>query len=426
MLKYVAKDGIHLGPDGKSVYAWSVLQVCEQKKFSKDEFPPLQHPKSEASPLQSMDMQLANFEAKKREEKKKRVDAILIDSWSERLLKDNNVSVKKEMHVKCTSLCKERKTQKIEDVSIKVAPKEKTEKKKRKEKKSKLQRPIDCGVVDAFINRSILRKQKSGEERQVDRLVKNILRKRSVKDVCSSPLHHYRGVFPSADSFADQPNGLSADQSKNLSGDKPDTLSAGQFVGISDDQLVGVSGDMSIGLSVDPSFGPDVDPSIDLSVNLSADPSYKLTNISFYDHSVGPKIDQQERANAEMRLRQKIVSFEQRRAATKTKDMTFQRITEPNNPCNFGKKQQQKVVKKMKKFFNCFTSKSHYQTSEKIRVTYHTQNGIMVEHVESDGSCNVIFDNLNLCGGGRKRMPVKNEKRKGSKGQNKMKIERKN
>ena len=110
----------------------------------------------------------------------------------------------------------------------------------------------------------------------------------------------------------------------------------------------------------------------------------------------------------------------------KTKDMTFQRITEPNNPCNFGKKQQQKVVKKMKKFFNCFTSKSHYQTSEKIRVTYHTQNGIMVEHVESDGSCNVIFDNLNLCGGGRKRMPVKNEKRKGSKGQNKMKIERKN
>ena len=93
MLKYVAKDGIHLGPDGKSVYAWSVLQVCEQKKFSKDEFPPLQHPKSEASPLQSMDMQLANFEAKKREEKKKRVDAILIDSWSERLSKDSNVSV---------------------------------------------------------------------------------------------------------------------------------------------------------------------------------------------------------------------------------------------------------------------------------------------------------------------------------------------
>ena len=40
MLKHVAKDGIHLGPDGKSAYAWSVLQVCEQKKFSKDEFPP--------------------------------------------------------------------------------------------------------------------------------------------------------------------------------------------------------------------------------------------------------------------------------------------------------------------------------------------------------------------------------------------------
>ena len=40
-----------------------------------------------------MDMQLANFEAKKREEKKKRVDAILIDSWSESLSKDSNVSV---------------------------------------------------------------------------------------------------------------------------------------------------------------------------------------------------------------------------------------------------------------------------------------------------------------------------------------------
>ena len=101
--------------------------------------------------------------------------------------------------------------QKIKDVSIKVALKKKTEKKKRKEKKSELQRPIDRRV-DAFINRSILRKQKSGEEKQVDRLVKDILRKRLVNDVCSSPLHHYKGntgglsfVCPSVRSFVRPP-----------------------------------------------------------------------------------------------------------------------------------------------------------------------------------------------------------------------------
>ena len=66
MMKHVAKDGIHLKPNGKSAFAWSVLQVCEQKIFLKDEFPPLKHAMPETSPLLSIDMQFL----KQRKEKK--------------------------------------------------------------------------------------------------------------------------------------------------------------------------------------------------------------------------------------------------------------------------------------------------------------------------------------------------------------------
>ena len=176
--KHVAKDGIHLVPKGKEAYAWSVLQVCEQKIFLKDEFPPLKHAICETSPLQSIDMQIAIFEAKKRQEKKKNQAANLIDTRSEKIQEDKFVHFEKRMHIKCTPSCKERKMFKLREVSIKVVTAKK-EKKRSRAKEEVLQKSFDCLPVDAFINQNQSKKCKNGEDKQIDRMVRNILRKRS-------------------------------------------------------------------------------------------------------------------------------------------------------------------------------------------------------------------------------------------------------
>ena len=184
MLPLISKDGIHLEPEGKESYAWSVLQVCEKKIFPKDEFPPLKHSKNETSPLQSVDMLIANFEAKKRDEKKKKELAILIDTQSDKI--DKDIFFEKRRHIECPPLSKERKMQKFKDVSIKVVQEQK-KKKRRKEKDAELQKSFDCLPVDAFINPNQSKKSKNGEEKQIDRLVKNILRQRLAKNL---PLLH--------------------------------------------------------------------------------------------------------------------------------------------------------------------------------------------------------------------------------------------
>ena len=173
MMKHVAKDGIHLKPNGKSAFAWSILQVCEQQKFLKDEFPPLQHSNTDASPLQSIDWHLANFEAKKREEKKKKQAVSLIDARSDKIT-DNLIHMGKEMHIARSLLCKERKMQKPKDASIKFVPAKK-EKKRRRAKEVELQKSFDCLPVDAFINKNQSKKFRNGEDKQIDRMVKNIL-----------------------------------------------------------------------------------------------------------------------------------------------------------------------------------------------------------------------------------------------------------
>ena len=61
-------------------------------------------------------------------------------------------------------------------------------------------------------------------------------------------------------------------------------------------------------------------------------------------------------------------------------------------------------MKKMKKLFCPPTDlNASYQEIEKVRVTFHTRKGLLVEHVGANGKADVIYNNLNLCGGGRKR-----------------------
>ena len=135
----------------------------------------------------------------------------------------------------------------------------------------------DCIPVDAFINKSSLKRQKSGEEKQIDRLAKNILRKRAVKVASSSSFHLCMRVCPSDVSSND----------------------------LAENQL----DDLPIGLSVGPSVNPPESLFVDSTVcsSVSVYPANSFVDSShsqFVDPSVYPTNDD-DKTRTKTRLRKK-------------------------------------------------------------------------------------------------------------------------
>ena len=70
----------------------------------------------------------------------------------------------------------------------------------------------------------------------------------------------------------------------------------------------------------------------------------------------------------------------------------------------------------MKKFFSPpDDSNAPYQQYDKIRVTFHTKKGLMVEHVDANGTADLIYNNLNLSGGGKRSASEERARKKADK-----------
>ena len=403
LLDLVAEDGIHLDKDGKRKFAWSVLQVCEQKILSQDEFPPLKQGKGEISPLKSIDVQLANFEAKKRDEKRNR-NATLIETRCVKI--HSNLILEKGTLVKCSPSGKEKTMQTINVVSIKVTSDKMKQRKRRRAKDEVLQNSIDCAPIDAFANQNQSKKRNNGEVKQVDRLVKNILRKRSANKTASFPFmsffdcdHLSSKVTVHADT-KDMSDSNGCENStlrlsaRSLHRDfKKREFSQSEFFQRSQTKLFDLIEirkklKNKINFLKQQRCRKGKDLFISRCRNMSQAHDFtKNFNVCSLDEP-SKEFDNVNTNNTKMNSLGNDVEKKLDSASCKA---------------NVCKKKRQKVLKQMKKFF-CppADSNSPYQDYEKLRVTFHTRKGLLVEHVDANGTTDVIHNNLNLSGGGKR------------------------
>ena len=65
----------------------------------------------------------------------------------------------------------------------------------------------------------------------------------------------------------------------------------------------------------------------------------------------------------------------------------------------------------MKNFFS-FSDTGGKTQNDKFRLTFSTKSGSMLEHVDDKGDVDVIFDNFNLKGGGKRTASKEREKKR--------------
>ena len=439
IFNHVARDGIHLLPKGKRLLARSVLGIVEEKKlFSSDEFPPLQCKKTR-SPLQAIDARLAQLEALRREAKAK---AVVVDLSGPVKTKQEFCNEAGSRSFDSVSRKKVRKTKKKTKSSTAV---QRTERNRHFQKVEHLYECLTvCTKEIIFSSKNIIHKGITGEERLVRKIARNIMRLRNQErpSVVTQPSINHpssAGHFLTADRCVSTDCTWSGNSSPSVclinNGHCP---ISGSFLSV--DQKISVDHPQTEAVSL---------PNISLRV--SARPLVRseqrlprtCKTLSNMRKSVN-KTSQREQLLLryrnilkELRLSRKSkkrLSSPQKLFRLATADVVSEiQSQKPDSPKMIDPKtysrQKRNVktcMKKIKQFFTPLLSDTDKGLqNEKIRLTFHTKNGMMLEHIRRDGKVDTVFDSLNLHGGGKRKRTKSQEREKKKRQREKLDEEKK-